>query len=259
MAGINGALDAFFNFENSAGVYAGWSQRVHCSQFQLDTPSELQELLSKGRDDYNQVVGSVALPQPSSFNFTLRGGELQMFRMTWLASQGTFAQASGTVTDELVNVQATTMRFKVAGRQISSVTVTSSPAGTTYVAGTDYTLSNARLGFFDVIPGSALATAVAAAGAAGLNLLVDYTRASISGGIQMKGAASPNIIAQVIGDGINRENLKPFDIFIPRAIIAPQGGIDLLAEGFAEAQFTARMVTVAPYTSPFEATFPQGV
>jgi hypothetical protein len=259
MAGINGALDAFFNFETSAGVFAGWSQRIHCSLFQLDTPSELQELLSKGRDDFNQVVGSVANPQPSSFNFTLRGAELEMFRMTWLASQATFSQSSGNVTDEVVNVKSGTKRFKVVGRDISAPVVTSSPAGTTYVLGTDYVLTNARLGIFDVVVGSSLDTAVTGAGAAGLNLLVDYAKAAISGGIQMKGAASPNIIAQVIGDGVNRSNLKPFDIFVPRAIIAPQGGIDLLAEGFAEAQFQARMVTVAPYTSPFEATFPQGV
>lgn len=256
MAGINGALDAFFNFKSSAGVYGGWSQRIHASRFKLDTPSELQEMLSKGRDDYNQVVGSVAVPQPQSFSFTLRGAELEMFRLNWLASVGTLTQASGSVVDEVVNVKGT--RFKVVGRDISAVVVTSSPAGTTYVAGTDYTLSNARLGFFDVIPGSSLATAVSGAGAAGLNLLVDYTRAAVNG-VQLLGAASPNIIAQVIGDGINRANLKPFDIFIPECVIAPEDGIDLLADGFAECPFTARMVTIAPYTSPFVANWPQGV
>jgi hypothetical protein len=256
MAGINGALDAFFNFKTSAGVYGGWSPRIHASQFQLVTPSELQELLSKGRDDYNQVIGSTAVPQPQSFNFTLRGAELEMFRLAWLASQGTLTQSATSVVDELVNVKGT--RFKVVGREISAPVVTSSPAGTTYVLGTDYVLSNARLGFFDVVAGSSLATAVTAAGAAGLNLLVDYARAAVNG-IQLKGAAAPNIIAQVIGDGINRTNLKPFDVLIPEAVIAPTDGIDLLADGFAEVGFTARMVTVAPYTSPFEVNWPQGV
>lgn len=258
MAGINGALDAIMNFKDpSTGAYGGWSQRIHMSRFQLDTPSELTELLSKGRDDYNNVIGAVAQPQPQSFNFTLRGAELEMFKLTWLASQGTLTQASGNVTDELVNVKST-MRFKVVGRDISAVTVTSSPSGTTYAAGTDYVLTNARLGIFDVVPGSSLATAVSGAGAGGLNLLVDYTRAAVSG-IQLNGAANPNIIAQVIGDGINRANLKPFDVFIPEAIIAPQGGIDLLADNFAECEFTARMSIIAGHTSPFTVNWPQGV
>lgn len=258
MAGINGALDAFFNFKNpTTAAYGGWSQRIHMSKFQLNTPSELQEMLSKGRDDYNQVVGAVAVPQPQSFAFTLRGAELDMFKLTWLASSATFAQSATSVVDELVNVK--TSRFKVLGRDISAPVVTSSPAGTTYVLGTDYTLSNARLGFFDVIAGSSLATAVTSAGAAGLNLLVDYARAAITTGLQLQGAASPNIIAQVVGDGVNRASLKPFDVLIPECIIAPDDGIDLLADGFAEASFTARMSTIAPYTSPFQVTWPQGL
>lgn len=256
MAGINGALDAFFNIKNSAGVDTGWSQRVHMSKFQLDTPAELQELQSRGRDDYNQVIGAINNPQPASFSFTLRGAELEMFRMTWLASISSLTQASGSVLDEVVNVKGT--RFKVAGRSISAPVVTSSPAGTTYAAGTDYVLTNARLGLFDVVPGSSLATAVTGAGAAGLNILVDYTRAAVTG-TQMLGGAQPTIITAVIGDGVNRVNLKPFDVNIPQAIVAPDGGLDLLASGFTEASFTARMVTIAPYTSPFVVNWPEGI
>lgn len=256
MAGINGALDAFFNIKNSLGVAAGWSPRVHMSKFQLDTPAELQELQSRGRDDYNQVIGAINNPQPATFSFTLRGAELEMFRLTWLASISALTQTSGAVVDEVVNIKGT--RFKVSSRAISAAVVTSSPSGTTYVAGTDYVLTNARLGLFDVVPGSALATAVTAAGAAGLNILVDYTKAAVTG-IQMLGGAQPTIITAVMGDGINRVNLKPFDVDIPQAIIAPDGGLDLLAQGFTEASFTARMVTVAPYTSPFVVNWPEGI
>lgn len=260
MAGINGALDAFMRFKNPlTGVYGGWSQRIHMGQFQLDTPSELQEMLSKGRDDYNQVVGAVATPQPQSFAFNLRGAELEMFRLTWLASVGTLVQASGNVTGEEVNVPVGATRFKVEGRDISTVVVTSAPVGTTYVEDTDYTVpSSGRLGFIDVVAGSSLATAIAGGGAGGLDLLVSYAKAAVDG-IQLLGAASPNIVAQVVGDGMNRVNLKPFDVLIPEAVISPQGGVNLLDEGFAEASFTARMVTVAPYTSPFIVNWPQGV
>lgn len=324
MAGINGALDAFFEFKDPVtGLYGGISERIHCSQFVLDTPSELDELLSKGRDDYNQAVGSVAVPQPQSFSFRLRGAELEMFRMAWLASVSTLTQASGSVTNEVVRAMGS--RFKAAGRSISAAVVTGGDAavtgaiagtvltvsavgsgelavgqvlsgsgvtadtvitaklagtggtgtytvspsqtaastaitatGPTYDDGDDYTLVNARLGIFQEVAGGALATHRAANGSVGLPLLLDYTRAAVSG-VKLLGAASPNIIARVWGDGINRASLKPFDVHIAEAVIAPQDGLDLLADGFAECGFTARMVTVPPNTSPFEVNWPNGV
>lgn len=324
MAGINGALDAFFQFKDPVtGLYGPISERIHSSQFQMDTPSELGELLSKGRDDYNQPIGAVAVPQPNSFSFRLRGGELEMFRLTWLATVSTLTQAAGSVSAEAITLNGVG-RFKLAKRDVSnlaldgagaevtgaisgttltvsavasgklfvgqvisgsgvtpSTTITALGTGTggagtytvsdsqtvssttitatgpTYAVDDDFVIVNARLGIGNVVAGSDLASHITASNNS-LPVLADYDHGAVSG-LKLQGGAQPNIVARVFGDGINRASLKPFDIQIHEAIIAPQEGLDLLADGFAEAGFTARMVTPAGFTAPFEVNWPQGV
>jgi hypothetical protein len=257
MAGYSGSGDMIARFKDpTTGAYGAWSGKIYTSAFQLDVASELVELQSKGRDDFNVVIGSVANPQPQGLSFTLRGGDLDMFRMSWLATVGTLSQASGSVTDESVNAKGS--YFKVVGRDITVPVVTNAAGSTTYVLGTDYVVENARLGLFRIIAGSSLATAVSGAGATGLTLLVDYTRAAVTG-TQFLGGLQPNLIAEVLFDGRNRANLKAFDIRIPEAVISPAGGFDLLGDGFGEAAFNARLVLLSTETAPFYANWPQGV
>ena len=71
--------------------------------------------------------------------------------------------------------------------------------------------------------------------------------------------SAPSITGEITFDGLNRASGKPFDVLIPKAVITPTSGMDLLAQGFQEAEFEARLVTIAPYTSPFEVNFPLGV
>jgi hypothetical protein len=222
----------------------------------METPSELQELLSKGRDDYNQPIGAVAVPQPNTFSFNLRGAELEMFRMAWLATVSALTQAAGSATDAPL-VLTGAGRFKLEHRAVSDLTLTGA-GSTSYMLGVDFTLVNARLGMGEVVAGSALATDIETAGATGLAVTASYSYAAITG-LKLLGGAQPNITARVWGDGVNRANLKPFDVVIHEAIIAPQDGLDLLADGFAEIGFQARMVKPEGAAAPFEVNWPQGV
>lgn len=258
MAGLYGSGDMYFNLINPAtNLPGGWSGKIYTGAFSIETPGELTELLSKGRDDFNTVIGAVGVKQPDSLSFSLNGGDLQMYRLAWLGTLGALTQAATPVVDELVTVPVGATRFRVSKSQITSPVVTSSPSGTTYVANVDYVLENARMGLFSIVAGSSLATAVAGASGAGLPLLVDYTPAAIAG-TRILGAVNPSIVGEIFFDGLNQESQKGFEISIPRAVITPQGGIDLLQEGFTEAQFTARLVKVAGQSAPFTVNFPAG-
>lgn len=83
---------------------------------------------------------------------------------------------SSSVTDEALTAPAAGEFKQIGGankrRNISAVTVTTSPAGTTYVEDTDYTLDTA-LGLFTIIDGGAISESDA--------LLIDYTYAAESG------------------------------------------------------------------------------
>ena len=257
MAGFYGSGDMYFNLLNPAtNQPTGWSQKIFTTAFQPVVNGTLEQLLSRGRDDFRTPIGAVGVKDPDTLNFTLNGGDREMFRLAWLAAVGTFTNASGTVVDELQTMRSDG-RIRTSKGDISTVVITSSPAGTTYVAGTDYTVTNARLGFIDVIAGSSLATAVAAAGAAGLPLLLDYAHAA-STGVELSGGIASSITGEVLFDGRNVESQRDFTVRIPRAVITPSGGFDLLQEGFAEAQFNASLIKQPGENAPFYGRWANG-
>jgi hypothetical protein len=323
MAGNLYAGDLYFNFQNpNTGLFTGWGSKVYTDSFRLNTPSELIKNFSKGRDDYNQLIGSVARPQASSIGFGLKSLDLQALRMQWLGTLGALSQASGSVVDEPATLYAG-LRFKAASRDVSvmvvkganasftgaiagtTLTVTGTPTGrvqvgqvlsgsgvtvgttitalltgtggagtytvsatqtassttitatgATYTLGTDYTVPVARLGFVEAVAGSALDLAVRASSAStGFAALLSYTRAAVSGSI-ISGGIQPNIVSQVIFDGKNLDDLKPLDILMPQAVLAPDGELDLLNESYLVGGFRGDLVIAAGYTAPFVANFP---
>jgi hypothetical protein len=257
MAGFYGSGDMYFRLINPLTNTAGsWTQKIYTTSFAPQVTGNLEQLLSRGRDDFRTPIGAVGVKEPETLNFTLNGGDREMFRLAWLASVATVTQASGNVTDEAHTILADG-RIKTVGSDISTVVITNAAATTTYVANTDYRVTNARLGFIDVIAGSSLATAVAAAGAGGLAVLVDYARAAVTS-TELAGGISPSISGEILFDGLNQESQNPFTVRIPRAVITPSSGFDLLQEGFAEAQFTASLIKLANETAPFYGRWTSG-
>lgn len=94
--------------------------------------------------------------------------EGRAFRISTAALQGTT-----NITAEPA-VGKTNRSFVLQGRAISNAVVRST-TGVTYVAGADYTITDAANGVITPLAGSALATAISAAGPAGMQLRVDYT------------------------------------------------------------------------------------
>lgn len=255
MSGFIGAGDILLNPKDPAtGAYRGWTGKLYGSRFALQASAELKELTSKGREDYGQVIGSVAVQQPATFQLTLRDADKDAITLLFLGTQAAHSVAGGSVTDEVVNAKAG-RRIRTAKGNISTVVLTSSPAGTTYVLGTDYTIENARLGMLAVVAASSLAIAVAAAGTAGLNLLVDYAHAA-EGGVKISGATQPSLRAQVLFDGKNFESGEAVVCEIFEAVLTPEAGFDFLADDWNEIPLNGRMVTPVGRTAPFEVRYP---
>lgn len=255
MSGFIGAGDILLNPKDPAtGAYRGWTGKLYASRFALQASAELKELTSKGREDYGQVIGSVAVQQPATFNMTLRDADKDAITLLFLGTQGANSVPGGSVTDEVI-VAKPGRRMRTAKGNISATVLTSSPSGTTYVLGTDYTVENARLGMIAVVPGSSLATAVNAAPATGLNLLIDYAHAA-EGGVKISGATQPSLRAQVLFDGKNFESGEAVVAEIWEAVLTPEAGFDFLADDWNEIPLSGRMVTPAGKTAPFEVRYP---
>lgn len=132
-------------------------------------------------------------------------------------------------------------------------TLTGAGGNPTYVEGTDYAV-NRRLGLVQVIAGSALATAVAAAAAPGLALLAGYEHLAISGS-RVRGAVQPQLRAWVKFDGKNFADGRPVIAEAYEVILTPNAEFDFLADDWNELPLTGRMKTPLGRTEPFVVDF----
>lgn len=251
MAGFLGSGVVRINRKDpTTGSFLGWTKPIYASRFELQAAAELRELPSKGRDDFGQVIGSVAVQQPATFSMTLQDADKDAMTLMFLGDQAALTQATTAVVDELVRAR-TGFDIRVAGQNISSVVITSSPSGTSYVLNTDFRVANARLGIIEVIAGSSLATAIAAAPQdVGLPLLVDYTPGALSG-TQIRGSTQPSLRAAISFDGKNQESGKDANVEIWEVVLTPDAGFDFLGDDWAEVPLTGRMIKPVDKPSPF--------
>lgn len=253
--GFIGAGDVWLNrFDPTTSLPTGWVGPLEASKFSIKPNSELKELESKGRETYGQIIESVPIQKPAEFSMTLREANKDNITLMFMGEQATLSQGSGSVTDQALNLKA---GFGTAvlhqNLSTSGLVLTSSPAGTTYVLNTDYTV-NYRLGIITAVPGSALATAVAAAGGSGLNLLVDYSYTAIDGS-RVRGAVQPQLRAWVKFDGKNFADGAPVIAEVYEVVLTPEGEFDFLADDWNELPMTGRMKTPLGRTEPFVVDF----
>lgn len=254
--GFLGAGDVWINrYDSVTNLLTGWVGPLEASKCGIKPNVELKEMVSKGRGTYGQVIESVALQQPAEFNLTLREARKENITLMFLGEQAALNQTSGSVSDEdLVLKVGYGTQLPKTNISASGFVLTSKPAGTTYVEGTDYAV-NRRLGIVQAIPGSSLATAVIGAGAGGLTLLVDYAWDVVAGD-RVRGAVQPQLRAWVKFDGKNFADGAAVVADIYEVVLTPNAEFDFLADDWNELQLTGRMKTPLGKNEPFVVDFP---
>lgn len=141
------------------------TEQVKKKSREVETAGQLIAARTRISDD--GYVGSLTLHEWNAAN------------LAWALS-GTAVEltgASASPTDEAIEMPKPGEWVQLGGaaprRNVSAVTVTSDPAGTTYTAGTDYMVDSV-LGLITSVAGGALA-------AGGVDVLVDYTYAAQTG------------------------------------------------------------------------------
>lgn len=249
--GFIGAGDIYINrLDPQTNQPTGWVYAGDASKFEIKPNSEIKERESKGRDSYGQVVETVAIGRPADLAITFSEVNKDNLTLAFMGELSTVNQGSGSVTDAAINMKAG------AGVQLNHVNLaaagfvlTSAPAGTTYVLGTHYTV-NYRLGMVFPVPGSTLATAIAAAGVNGLNLLVDYAYNAYTAS-KIRGATQPQLRAAVKLDGKNIAGNLPAIVEVFEAVLTPQSAFDFLQDDWNDVELQGRMKTPVGKTEPF--------
>lgn len=249
--GFIGAGDIYINrVDPATNLSTGWTYAGDASKFEIKPNSEIKERESKGRDSYGQVVETVAIGKPAELMITFAEINKENLTLAFMGELNEVNQSSGTVVDQPVllrkGVGAQLLHGNIAA---AGFVLTSSPSGTTYALGTDYTV-NYRLGLLFSVPGSALAIAIAAAAPTGLALLVDYAFNAYTASL-IRGATQPQLRAAIKFDGKNIADGLPTIVEVYEAVLTPQSSFDFLQDDWNDVELQGRMKTPIGKTEPF--------
>lgn len=254
--GFIGAGDIILNpWDPDTGLQTGWVAGGDASTFELQAASEILERTSRGRDTAGQVIASAARQQPATINITFAEVNTTNLTLAFMGKAEAINIAAGNVVDEPVQMKAGVGAALAKGNIVAAGFVLKSADGVTTYDPATYTV-NYRLGLIFAVAGGALATAIAAAGAAGLTLEASYAHGAI-GGTKIKGAMRPQLRTQIKFDGKNEADGRPALVDVWEAVLTPQSGFNFLSDEWNDLQLSGRMVTPTGKDSPFEVDMPE--
>ena len=232
-----------------AGVAQGYGLPRETAKFEIKPNSSLKELKSKSRDNYGNIIETIAIGDAPEIKITLRQSDYENLLLSFMGTAGSaINQAAATVTDEVMTAKHGRY-VSLANRNIQAagLAVTNSAGSTTYVLGTDY-LINYRLGEILALEGGAITD--------GQSLKVDYTANAITGKTIL-GAKNAQLRAMVRFDGKNLADDAPMLIECWEAVFTPDSAFDALADDFAEISLSGKLKTPQLKDSAFVVEFPE--
>ncbi len=121
------------------------------SRLALQMNVERQDMISRGKNKTGQVIESVPIPQPATFQMTLNEGSADVIALGLMGTVAALSQASGTWTATAFTVTALDSWLPLPKAALAtSQLVKDVTDATTYVEGTDYEL-NRDLGWIRVL------------------------------------------------------------------------------------------------------------
>lgn len=240
MAGFLGAGDLYFNRVIN-GVSTGWVQVGNATKFEIKEASELKQRKSRQRSTYGQLLDSVAVKQPASLKIAMDDLNFDNLALAFMGSQSVISIGSGTVTDE-VNTARKGKIIETVKDNIASVVVKNGAGSVTYIAGTDYEVTNARLGMVKILSTGSITD--------GATIKISYTYGTSTSNM-IEGGTSPTVITSLKLDGINFANQSSVIVDVWEAVVTPTSPVDFLAADFAGLELDGLMNTPTGKNSPY--------
>jgi hypothetical protein len=238
--GFLGAGDLYLS-RMVAAVWEPYAGPFECTKFEIKPNVELKEQVSKGRSTYGQVIETVAIAQPSDLTVDLAEVNKESLAIALLGTTAALAQASGTLTDEVIVAKLDKWVALSKAAFSGTVTVKHTSDTPVYVEGVDY-LVNRQLGWIKAIVGGAITD--------GQSVEVSGAYAAITG-TEIKGSTQTQLRARFKLDGKNFADDLPCIVTVHEAVIAADAAFDFLSDEFATVSMPGRMKTPVGYTEPF--------
>lgn len=226
----------------TAGAFDAPTGPYEAKKFEIAPKSELKEMTSKGRQEYGQVIETVAIPQAAEFAVSFSEVNKDTLLLALLGSASAVNVASGTVTDEVFTAKKGAWAKLSKGNLASAgLTIKNNAGSTTYVLGTDYEV-NYAMGWVKILEGSAIADAA--------SLKASFTHNAISG-TKISGATNSQLRARFTFDGVNFADGLPCIVTAWEAVIAADSAFDFLADDFGAVEMKGKLKTPSGKTEPF--------
>ncbi len=148
---ILAAGNVYMDRLDSNGDPTGYRLEGSTADFKLAPENEEKELLSKGRDNYNEALAVVVVPGKTKVSLTLQTPSSESFAMAVLGSGTAGSQSAGSAVAEAVTAILGYF-VALAFKKISNVVVKDVTDATTYVLDTDYSL-DVITGMIKALPG----------------------------------------------------------------------------------------------------------
>lgn len=223
------------------GVSQGLAGPYYANKFEIKPNVDKKEQISKGRDDYGQVLESLSIQKPAGFTMELSEVNTESLTIALLGTASAFAQTSGSLTAQAVTVKLDRWVSVTKESLTGAAVVTHTSGAPTYVEGTDYVL-NKPLGLIKAVIGGAILDAAS----------VKVTSAySAIASTKISGATNTNIRAKLIFDGKNQADGLPVIVTVWEAIIAADSAFDFLGNDFNTVNLPGTMKTPTGKTEPF--------
>ena len=224
------------------GVFLGIEKVPGVANFEFTPETNIKEQTTKDKGQYGQVIASVPLPGKQNLKITISQVTGRVLAFALLGTLSAHSVGGGSVTDE--NLTSNLGRFvPLANKNITaaSVVVTSNPAGTTYVEGTDYAV-NYSLGLIEFLSTGSIPDAT--------SVLIDYSHGAISGN-KIEAGTKYEVRGAWKLDGRNLATGKALQVEIDEAVLVTDGSVDLMTDEFVNVTLTGHMVTQTGKTSPY--------
>lgn len=238
--GFLGAGDIYIN-RIVNGVTQGMQGPYYANKFEIKPNVDKKEAISKGRNDYGQVLESVSIQQPAELTLELTEVNKESMTIALLGTQAVLSQAGGTLTAAPVVVKLNTW-MPVGHEALSDdITVKNDGGTVTYVKGVDYLL-NEQMGWIKALSTGSIAEDE--------EVELSGTYNAISGA-KISGATNTDIRAEIVFDGKNQADGLPCIVRVWEAIIAADAAFDFLADDFNTVSMPGTMKTPAGKSEPF--------
>lgn len=239
--------DIYLGAFDSNGAFLGYySAPVNGVTLQL-TPGEAEEITreSRMRDTAGQALSSVSVPGPWTITFaTDEMGNKRVIGMALSGESQDITETGASFTDESVVAQHDLWVPIGSHRNLDQgtpPTVETDPAGTTYVADTDYVIDY-RNGRIKALSGGSITD--------GENLLIDGTTLDVTGN-KVIGATKESAKTRIFFDGKNLDGDSPMTLLIHEVNLRATGGVDFITDEFAVAEMEGTLITPTGMSGPF--------